>query len=79
MNDLGTITKREWQQVAIFAGIVMLLTTLPYVIGWLAQNDTWEFGGFLFGADDGYSYLAKMRLGTRGDWLFTIRYTHEPH
>ncbi|MBN1564729.1 MAG: hypothetical protein JXA10_12860, partial [Anaerolineae bacterium] len=36
-------------------------------------------GGFLFGADDGYSYLAKMRLGTRGDWLFTIRYTHEPH
>ncbi len=34
---------------------------------------------FLFGSDDGYSYLAKMRLGLRGDWLFTLRYTAEPH
>jgi hypothetical protein len=79
VNDLGTVSRQEWQRVAIFAGIVLLLTTLPYVIGWLSQNDTWEFGGFLFGSDDGYSYLAKMRLGTRGDWLFTIRYTSEPH
>jgi hypothetical protein len=79
VSDLGTVTKREWQRVAIFAGIVMLLTTLPYGVGWLSQNDAWEYGGFLFGTDDGYSYLAKMRLGTRGDWLFTIRYTSEPH
>ncbi len=79
MRDLGTVSKREWVRVAVFAGIVTLLTTLPYLVGWLAQNDAWEFGGFLFGSDDGYSYLAKMRLGARGDWLFTIRYTSEPH
>jgi hypothetical protein len=63
----------------LFAGAVALLTTIPYVVGWLSQGDHWLFSGFLFGADDGYSYLAKMRLGARGDWLFTIRYTHEPH
>jgi hypothetical protein len=77
--DLGTVSRREWQRVALFAALVMLMTTIPYVIGWASQGDDWEFGGFLFGADDGYSYLAKMRIGARGDWLFTLRYTSEPH
>lgn len=57
----------------------MTMTTIPYGVGWLSQGDDWEFGGFLFGVDDGYSYLAKMRIGARGDWLFNIRYTSEPH
>ncbi len=73
------ISRREWQRVILFAGLVMLITTLPYVIGWRSAGKNWEFSGFVFGADDGNSYLAKMRLGARGDWLFTIRYTAEPH
>lgn len=79
MNNLGTISRHEWQRVILLAGIVMLITTIPYMVGWLSAGKNWEFGGFVFGADDGYSYLAKMRLGARGDWLFTIRYTSEPH
>jgi hypothetical protein len=79
VNDAGRVSGREWQRVVLFASIVMLVTTLPYVIGWLSEGDQWQFGGFLFGVEDGYSYLAKMRLGARGDWLFTIRYTAEPH
>jgi hypothetical protein len=75
----GNVSASEWRRVIVFAAAVMLITTLPYVIGWLSAGDDWQFGGFLFGADDGYSYLAKMRLGARGDWLFTIRYTSEPH
>lgn len=73
------VSAAEWRWVAGFAAIVMLITTLPYLIGVLAAGDTWRFGGFVFGTDDGCSYLAKMRLGARGDWLFTLRYTHEPH
>ncbi len=79
MRDLGVVSPREWQRVILFAALVMLITTLPYLVGALHSNDEWTFSGFLFGADDGNSYLAKMRLGARGDWLFTIRYTHEPH
>ncbi|MBN2303159.1 MAG: hypothetical protein JXQ72_01700 [Anaerolineae bacterium] len=79
MRDLGRVSRDEWWRVSLFAGALMLVLTLPYVIGWLSASGGWEFGGFLFGADDGYSYLAKMRLGARGDWLFTIRYTSEPH
>ncbi|HEX3049261.1 MAG TPA: hypothetical protein VHP83_01290 [Aggregatilineaceae bacterium] len=73
------ITRREWQLVTVFAMLVMLITTIPYGVGCLSQNEDWQFGGFLFGADDGYSYLAKMRLGVQGEWLFTLRYSSEPH
>jgi hypothetical protein len=76
---MSEISRREWQRVILFAGVMMLVTAIPYVVGWLSAGDGWEFGGFLFGVDDGYSYIAKMRLGARGDWLFTIRYTSEPH
>lgn len=73
------ISPREWRRVTIYGVLLMALTTLPYILGWLSAGKDWQFGGFLFGVDDGYSYLAKMRLGARGDWLFTIRYTSEPH
>lgn len=79
MPERATVSAREWRWAILFAAAVMVLTTIPYVAGWLVQDDDWQFGGLLFGADDGYSYLAKMRLGARGDWLFTVRYTSEPH
>lgn len=79
MPEHVTITRHEWRAVALFAGLVMALTLVPYVVGWLSGGDDWMFGGFVFGVDDGYSYLAKMRLGAQGDWLFTLRYTAEPH
>ncbi len=73
------ISPREWRRVIVFALLLMTLTTLPYIVGWLSAGKGWQFGGFLFGVEDGYSYLAKMRLGAHGDWLFNIRYTSEPH
>lgn len=79
MPERTAVSVAEWRRVSGFAAVVMLLTTVPYLVGVLAAGDGWTFGGFVFGAEDGYSYLAKMRLGARGDWLFTLRYTHEPH
>jgi hypothetical protein len=57
----------------------MLLTALPYVIGWLRPAPGWHFSGFVFALDDGNSYIGKMALGARGDWLFHLFYTTEPH
>jgi len=37
------------------------------------------FSGFNFLMDDAFSYLAKMRQGAEGAWLFHIAYTPEPH
>jgi len=83
-NSLSTfrlappVTRREWRLVLMFALIVMAITTIPYLIGWLTQGSAWHFSGFLIGVEDGSSYLAKLREGARGDWLFHLVYTSEP-
>lgn len=75
----AVVSRREWVLVLLFALALVVVTSLPYLVAWQTQNADWQFGGFLFGAEDGYSYLAKMRLGVRGLWDFYLFYTPEPH
>ncbi|MFQ5616526.1 MAG: hypothetical protein ACE5GO_08715 [Anaerolineales bacterium] len=53
----------------------MLLTTIPYLLGFANQGDAWRFTGFVFGVEDGNSYIAKMLSGAEGAWLFRTPYT----
>lgn len=76
---LGRITTREWRWVVWFAVAVMALTTVPYVVAWKAAGDQWRFSGFVFGVEDGNSYIAKMLRGAQGAWLFQLSYAPEPH
>jgi hypothetical protein len=73
------MTRRDWLTAFTLAVLIMLLTTIPYLIGFATQTPEYRFGGFMFGVDDGNSYLAKMRQGGMGSWTFTISYTTEPH
>jgi hypothetical protein len=73
------ISRREWRAVIIYALVILLLTTLPYLLGWAKQDVDWTFSGFLIGAEDGNSYLGKMGLGARGLWDFHLFYTAEEH
>ncbi len=73
------ISRQEWRGVFLFATGLVVLTTLPYLIAWAQQGADWRFSGFLFGVDDGFSYLGKMRLGARGILDFYLFYTPEPH
>jgi hypothetical protein len=57
--------------------ILLALVTLPYVYAESQAGVTSVFGGFLLNPQDGNSYLAKMYLGWRGEWLFTLPYTAE--
>jgi hypothetical protein len=59
--------------------LLLFLTTAPYVLAWARQGEDWRFSGFLFGVEDGNSYLGKLRLGGRGIWDFYLFYTPEPH
>ncbi|MBE2272588.1 MAG: hypothetical protein IAE80_30420, partial [Anaerolinea sp.] len=79
LSPQSFISRREWRYVAVFTLIVIILTTLPYVVAWANQSDGWRFGGMLFGVEDGNSYLGKMRLGARGIWEFSLFYTSEVH
>ncbi len=54
-----------------------LVTTLPYLYGYLAQPHGQVFMGFFYLGDDANTYLAKMRQGWEGAWEWQNRYTTE--
>jgi hypothetical protein len=68
----------EKKFIIIFSLFVIILTTIPYWLGFSLQNELFKFSGFIIGVGDGNSYLAKMMIGASGDWLFTTPYTAYP-
>jgi hypothetical protein len=68
-----TPNERRW--VFIFACIVMIVTSLPYMLGYAVQGQDYRFTGFVFAVQDGNSYIAKMMGGISGAWLFRTPYT----
>ncbi|MCC6189615.1 MAG: hypothetical protein IT318_11315 [Anaerolineales bacterium] len=73
------ITRAEWRWVTAFAGVVMLLTSIPYLRGVTAQTEGWEFGGFLLAVEDANAYIAQMGQGARGEWLYVPAYSSEAY
>jgi hypothetical protein len=69
----------EWRWVALWAGLILLITSLPYLYGLSLATPQQQFSGFILGIEDANSYLAKMRQGAAGGWLFRLDYTPEPH
>jgi hypothetical protein len=61
-----------------YSALVIILTTIPYLVGFSSQGSDLVFTGFVFGVEDGNSYIAKMLLGASGDWLFRTPYSAEP-
>jgi len=71
---------REWPRLAlVFAAIVAIVSLLPYLLAYLWTPPGHHFAGFFFIADDATTYLAKMRQGADGSWLWNDPYTSEPH
>jgi hypothetical protein len=65
---------REFPLIVALALVVLLVINLPYALAYQAGG----FAGILVAPADGYSYLAKIRQGYVGNWLFTLPYTAEP-
>jgi hypothetical protein len=63
----------------VFAGILAAVSLVPYLLAYLWTPGGHHFAGFFFIADDATTYLAKMRQGLDGAWLWTDPYTSEPH
>ena len=74
----GCLARSERKWVAIFAVVILTVTTLPYIIGFWQAGSAWQFSGFFIGVEDGNSYIAKMLLGSQGEWLFKTPYTAFP-
>ncbi|GAB4536878.1 MAG: hypothetical protein Kow0063_22880 [Anaerolineae bacterium] len=71
--------EKDWRRVLIWAGLILAVSCLPYLIAWRAAPPGYQFGGILVNPYDGNSYLAKMRQGWAGMWQFHLAYTPEPH
>ena len=78
MFQSRSVSRDERRWVLLFAGLVMLITTIPYLIGYVVQDEAWRFSGFIFGVEDGNSYIAKMLNGSVGEWLFRTPYSIVP-
>ncbi|HDQ71107.1 MAG TPA: hypothetical protein ENN19_03305 [Chloroflexi bacterium] len=79
MMGYNGVTRREWRWVLILSAVALAATSVPYLAGWMQSSPDHIFGGCILLVDDCYSYLAKMRLGAEGAWLFRIVHTSEAH
>lgn len=61
----------------VASAAVLGLASLPYVLGAWAAGPDRVFTGLQINPLDGVSYLAKMRLGYNGEWLFRLLFTPE--
>jgi hypothetical protein len=67
--------ERRWLVVASI--IVLILASLPTLGGALNSNSDWTFSGLAVNPLDALTYVAKLRLGFNGSWLFHLPYSIE--
>jgi len=72
------IDKEDRRWLFVTTLIFLVITSLPYLLGYYRQGADWRFTGFILGVEDGNSYIAKMLSGTYGSWLFRSPYTAIP-
>jgi hypothetical protein len=69
--------RAEWLLAGVASLAAVILTVVPYLVAASMVRGQAVFGGFLINPTDGFSYLAKMRQGLEGSWLFRLPYTAE--
>ncbi|MDY6876029.1 MAG: hypothetical protein SWK90_07520 [Chloroflexota bacterium] len=73
------MNRREWRWVALVTLALVTASSLPYLVAWIVTPDGAHFTGLIFNPQDGNSYIAKMRQGFAGSWLFHLAFTPERH
>ncbi len=74
-----TVGRKEIRWTLGWAILIVGVTCLPYLYAWLSTPANMFYSGLIVNPYDGNSYLAKMRQGARGEWLFHLPYTPEEH
>ena len=71
------ITRAEWVWAILASVLVVLLSTIPYVVGYISENAEWKFGGAVFDRQDYNVHLASIQTGLRGEWMYPLLHTPE--
>ncbi len=79
MRSATLTTRKERRWALLWSVLIVGLACLPYLIAWWITPADAQYTGLLVNHYDGESYYAKMQQGARGDWLFHLPFTSEPH
>src|ERR1700694_838491 len=74
MRALST-SERRW--VTWVSALLLLLTLVPLGVAAARTPAGHDFGGFVYEARDGDSYVGKTMEGVEGHWLYRDPYTSE--
>ena len=69
---------KSWKSAAGWILAALTLSLIPTILAYSAAPSGTVFSGFLLNPLDGFSYLAKMKQGADGSWLFSLPYAAEP-
>jgi len=72
------ISSAEWRWAWMSSIGVLLLSTIPYLVGYASQTSDWNFGGAVFDRMDYSVHLASIQTGLRGQWQYPMLHTSEP-
>lgn len=75
----GRVRRQEWGWVLAASTGILVLGSLPYATGHLAESSEWVFSGAVFDRMDFSHHLGGIWLGLRGEWAFQLLNTAEPH
>jgi len=73
------LSRTELYKATAVAILVLVVSCLPYALGYGFAPQGWDFGGFIINAEDSNTYLAAMQQGAQGAWRFRLLYTSEDH
>ena len=79
MQSATLTTRKERRWALLWSVLIVGLACLPYLVAWWITPADAQYTGLLVNHYDGESYYAKMQQGARGDWLFHLPFTSEPH
>jgi hypothetical protein len=71
------IDRAEWVWLAAMSTAILLLSSLPYFVGYRSETGGLLFSGAVVDRMDYSVHLATMHQGERGEWRYRLRFTGE--
>lgn len=72
------LSHREVAGVLLWAAVMILFASLPYVVAELWSGPDRYFSGFIWGVDEGNVYLSWIRQHSEGSWVAANQFTTHP-
>ncbi|MBI3733905.1 MAG: hypothetical protein HY259_10690, partial [Chloroflexi bacterium] len=66
------ISLAEWRWAVAVSSLILLAAMAPNLWGYLAAPPGYHYTGLAYAWEDGASYIAKIRQGMQGAWLYTL-------